>query len=474
MKAIEIKNLEFGYEDNIIFKDLNIDFYYNQIYLITSKTGLGKSTLLGLINGKIQNYDFLEYKGDILVNGVNIKDKDIPFISKYVSSVFQNPDLQIIENTVEDEIAFGLESNNINSYEIYEKIEEITNLLELDKKQNPNYLSGGQKQKLIIASNIVLMKKILILDEPLSHLDIKSSKHLMNILKELKEKYKLCVIIFEHKIEQIYKDVDFLYKIKDKNLVEFEKKDVNNEIECFKKYQVKENNNLYSDENILISLKSLNYKKDRKIILKDINLDIFKGEKLLIIGDNGEGKTTLLEILSKLKKVSKKQYVFKKLKELKKKKKWFDIFGQIFQNPNYQLFNKTVYEEIYFERKENEYINNLINILNLKELLKKHPFSLSEGEKRRLAICSILAKEPDICLLDEPSVGQDIKNLKNLYNLIDKINKEKNTTFIIVSHDINFLSYDFDRIIWIKDNTIYKVGNKELIYSYLKGEDYVR
>lgn len=474
MNAIEIKNLFFKYNDNYIFKNLNLNFEYNKIYLISSKTGLGKTTLLSLINGKLTNYNYLTYDGDIFINDINIKDKNLSYISGLVSSVFQNPDHQIVENTVEDEIAFGLENNNFTPSLIYEKVDKITKLLKLEKNDNPNYLSGGQKQKLVIASNLVLSKKILLLDEPLAHLDNKTSIELLEILNELKNKYHMCIIICEHKIEQIFKYVDYIYEIDNLNLNLKPKDEIKKNIDTFKIENKNKDNNksfLYQEDKILLSLKNLNYKIKNKLILKNINLDIYEGEKVLIIGENGQGKTTLLEIISKLIKVKKEEYIIKKLKSIKKQKKWFDIFGQIFQNPNYQLFNKTVEEEILFQLKENDYIKELINDLNLNKYLKKHPFSLSEGEKRRVAICSILAKLPNICLFDEPSVGQDIQNLKNIYNIIYKINKKYNTTFIVVSHDINFINYDFDRIIWLKDNTIYKIGNKELIYEYLKGEN---
>lgn len=472
MNAIKIRDLSFKYEDNLIFENLNLEFDYNKLYLITSKTGLGKSTLLNLLNGTIKNYNCLNYDGFIKINDIDIKDKDISFISNYVSSVFQNPDHQIIENTVEDEIAFGLENNNIKSSIIHEKINEITKLLKIDKTQDPNFLSGGQKQKLVIASNIVLMRNILLLDEPLAYLDNKSSIQLFDLLKELKDKYKLCIIVAEHKIDQIYKYFDFIYEIKNKNLELIKKIDIQKRIEQFNSLDFKQkvNDKIYKKENILFSIKDLNYKIKDKIILNNINIDIYDGEKLLIIGENGQGKTTLLEILSKLIKTSRKNYFIKKLSQYRKSKRWFNVFGQIFQNPNYQLFNKTVLEEIYFQNKKDENIENLIDRLNLRSLLNKHPFSLSEGEKRRVAICSILAKKPNVCLFDEPSVGQDLENLKNIYDIIKDINNKNKTTFIIVSHDINFLHYEFDRIIWIKNNTIYKIGNKELIYSYLKGE----
>ncbi len=134
----------------------------------------------------------------------------------------------------------------------------------------------------------------------------------------------------------------------------------------------------------------------------------------------------------------------------------------IFQNPNYQLFMPTVYEEIALKGKGEKLIREIIEAFQLKELLDRHPQSLSEGQKRRLTIAAVMAMDPEIVLLDEPTVGQDGRGLEMIAEYLLKQNREKQITIVTATHDQRWAKSMADRILWIKDGSVYKVGNAAL------------
>ena len=173
MKAVELKNIYFRYKGfkEIILKNVNMEALYGEITLLAGMSGSGKSTILNLITGIIPNIIKGDIKGEILINNKNIIGKSISEISKMVGVVLQNADSQIIMPHVEEEIAFGLENINMERENIKNKINEMCNILSLNKNAKSKTLSGGEKQRLMSGAILAMGQKIIILDEPLANID---------------------------------------------------------------------------------------------------------------------------------------------------------------------------------------------------------------------------------------------------------------------------------------------------------------
>jgi len=211
--------------------------------------------------------------------------------------------------------------------------------------------------------------------------------------------------------------------------------------------------------------------------LKNVNMEIYKGARVAILGPNGGGKTTLLEILDGLLSAShgtvkamgvilndatinsKEIYAFRRK------------VGFVFQDPDIELFSPTVYDDIAFgplhlgipEEEINERVERALNLLNMEELKNKHPYNLSSGEKRRAAIAAVLSIDPEVLLFDEPTADLDPKSRTELISIINGLNR-KGKTIITATHDVNAVPMLADRV-YVLNKRIIAEGTSRRIFS---------
>lgn len=459
-RAVEFKNVSFSYGENCDFVLKNSDFFleYGEVSLLAGFSGSGKSTVLSILTGIIPNLTVGNLKGSVFVAGQDISGKKINSICKKVALVMQNAENQIIHDTVEDEIAFGMENFAFEKRKMEEQIEKSCKMLNLERQWQTRTLSGGQKQRLITASALSTEQKIILLDEPLANLDTDGTLLLMRTLKTLSKK-GYAVLIVEHRLDELMEYVDSVWNISGKKLVKInDKEKFLSEQTVFIKAICKKNTENVAAE-ILFSLKNVKYSVNGREILKDISFDIKKGERVVLCGQNGCGKTTLLRLIARLADCSGGQILQnldKKLGQKQKmpsgiKNKWFKKVGVVYQNPNYQLFMPTVLEEIEFACFSKEYAKKIIRLFALEPILSRHPQSLSEGQKRRVSIAAVLACRPEVLILDEPTVGQDYEGLCSLTDILNKIHEETKNTMISVTHDKRCINALCDHKIFIEN-----------------------
>ena len=207
----------------------------------------------------------------------------------------------------------------------------------------------------------------------------------------------------------------------------------------------------------------------KKEILKDIDMSVYENERLLLLGENGSGKTTLLRLVARLYKPTNgsiEQSLNPKFGKRRASKKWFKNIGVVYQNPNYQLFMPTVEKEISFNAASKEYADEMIKLFKLEHLRKRHPQSLSEGQKRRVSIAAVAAGNPKVLLLDEPTVGQDYKGLCELVKILDELHDRSGNTMITITHDMRCAEALCARAVIIADGKIKVQGSKELAPDY--------
>lgn len=464
-QVIKVNNLSFKYNEDYILKDINITINEGEFVLLTGGSGEGKSTLIYLLSGIIPNLIYGTVEGEIFIDNENILNQRVNEICKKVGIVLQNADNQIIEKYVEDELAFGGENIGLKPDVIKQKISLISGLFNLDKKAICRKLSGGQKQKLITGSTLLMGQKIIILDEPLANLDEESSIELVRILQALTKK-KYTIIVAEHRLDLIMPYVTKLLKVEDKSVREY-KKDEYNKRELSN--IIKPNIDKITCKTPLFSFKNVSYCIKEKTILENLNFEINKGEKVLLLGENGIGKTTLMRIIGNLNKYKGEYVSFLKDNNKilnKPSKAWFKKVGVVYQNPNYQLFMKTVKEEIYFNAYSNDYAQYIISLFELENLLNRHPQSLSEGQKRKLSIAAILAMKPEVLLLDEPTVGQDFNSLKRLVEILNLIHQQTGNTMITITHDKRCAEALSERVLLLKNKNALFEGDNSLIKTY--------
>ncbi len=224
----------------------------------------------------------------------------------------------------------------------------------------------------------------------------------------------------------------------------------------------------------LIKIENLSYRYSLKspFILKDLSLEIKKGEFVALIGENGAGKTTLLKQLNGMNKPTSGRVLINGMDtKSHKTSEMAKHIGYLFQNPDHQIFCDCVYDEIAFGLKNQDQsvsqieqrVNDIAELLNLTHLLKESPFNLSKGEKQRVALASILALETEVLVLDEPTTGQDYKECMEIMEIVRTLN-EKGTTVIIVSHDMEVVQDFAKRVIILYDGNILEDGSTREIF----------
>lgn len=200
MFIVDVKNIRFSYESGKeILQGIDFKIEEGEFIAIIGSSGCGKSTLCHILCGIIPNAVGGEISGDAIMNGISLRKAEMRTLAETVGFVMQDPDRQIVTSTVEDELAFGPENLCVSPEEIRRRVDDTLQLLGLEslREENPNRLSGGQKQLVAIGSVLTLQPKIFILDEPFSHLDEDVKENLENLLSELKRQGKT-IIVVEH------------------------------------------------------------------------------------------------------------------------------------------------------------------------------------------------------------------------------------------------------------------------------------
>jgi len=520
---IKINNLCFSYANSKknALSDISLEINDSEFILITGESGCGKSSLCRSINGLIPSFYGGKIIGKVEVENIDVTHSTPDEMSKHVGMVFQDPENQIVKNDVEREIAFGLENKGFSKTIMAKRVEEVLDSIGINhlRDRKISTLSGGEKQKIAIASVLALHPEILILDEPTSELDPKGAEEVLQIIRRLNEELGLTVILVEHRIDRVLNMVDRVIYMKKgriefdgnprswlKNLnqdidrigippisrlgVEIKKNDPNIKIPL----NIKEGRRFFSniinenktvktknierkidfDDEIIVKTKKLWYKyPDGKTTLRDINLNIRKGEFVALIGRNASGKTTLCKTLNGLIKPTKGK-VFIKNNDTRKipVEKLAKHIGFLFQDPNVHLFTDTVEQEISFmmynlgfgKKDIKNRLDEIINQFNLNDFKDFYPRSLSSGEKQRVALASIISSKPDILILDEPTRGLDYGLKKNLMKYLNDY-KQKGGTIILVSHDIEIIAEFADRVILMSEGKIIADDEKHNVLS---------
>lgn len=474
---IKLEKFSYKYEQSqkLNLDSINLAIKKGEAVLITGNSGSGKTTILRLLNGLAPNFFPGGYSGEFKVATFKIGDSISEF-SKIVGSVFQNPKNQFFNLDSTSELAFSMENYGYAPEVIKERILEVADEFSASHLLNRNILelSGGEKQKLAFMATIMMDADIYILDEITSNLDLKAIELISNIIKILKEKGKT-VVIAEHRIYYLKDIVDKMYVINNGKIIHCFLKEEFDDFDCSRCNirQIKlENINLKKRqnktlENNYLKINRLEYKvKDTSI---SINEQFFSTGKIYgIIGENGCGKTTFANVLSGLKKSKFNIYLNNKC--LKKKDLIKSTF-QVMQDVNYQLFTNNVEKEIKLGSNNLDLFDNIVDSLKLRELLNRHPNTLSGGEKQRVAIASALLSNKKILIFDEPTSGLDYTRMLDLVKLIEDC-KLKDIVIFIITHDYEFLCNIVDEVLYfnkegLKDRIELNKESQKRVYKLM-------
>jgi energy-coupling factor transport system ATP-binding protein len=466
MALVSIRHFSYTYPgaEAPALQDINLEIEQGSFVVVTGKSGCGKSTLGKALAGFLFQDENPNYSGEILVNGTAMDQAPLYSASERVAYVQQNPEDQFCTLTVQDEIAFGLENRCVDPQKI---AQEIRNALDVvngsDLIDRPLAgLSGGEKQKVAIASMLALSPDVLILDEPTSNLDPIATRNVFTTLHHMLKNRKITVIIIEHKLSQLV-SLDPQWVIMDQGQI-LPGMQVAGFIEPHPEpnAMIREMSPKLTQTEPIVHLANVSLMRQGKTILSDITLDLFSGEFISLMGANGSGKTTLLHTMMGL--TPYKEGSLTLFGRDVTKTKTSDLVSQtgfIFQNPDHMLFTQSVWDETVFTARNlklltPELVNEAevwLDQLGMSGSRFLHPNRLSYGEKRRLNLVSALLHHPNLLLVDELLIGQDMQNA-HLWMATLSEYAAKGNTVLLVNHHPELTQKYCDRILMLDNGQL--------------------
>lgn len=526
---IEFQNVSFKYwqAEKLALQEICLQIPAGQFVVLTGPTGAGKSTFLQLLNGLIPHHIPGKLTGNVIVAGKNTREQTVADLSRQVGLVFEDPDTQIVSLTVEDDVAFGPSNLGLVSGEIRSAIASALEKTRLQgfEKRNPFNLSGGEKQSLAMAGVLAMSPEILALDEPTSMLDPIGRARIISILKSLTEQSNATILVVEQNPEliidladrillfdggriikdgtpqEVFSDVETLLRVGAKLPPMVEVFWELSRLGTWKDHiplSVSTAVNLLApklrsngssptaspspsgieatmDEPAVVVKDVEHDFGDGVMALKHIDIRFQRGTTTAIIGQNGSGKSTLaFHLVGIIAPTNPTGHLIvdgldtrsTPLSEL------IRHINYVFQNPDDQLFQETVADEIDYglknigisEQERKRRLDWVVERFGLQDYIDQSPKSLSRALRTKTAIASVIAMQPAILVVDEPTTGLDRRESLEIMQVLEKLT-ENGTTVIFITHEMDLVSQFARRAMVMHGGEVLIEGPTEQVFN---------
>ncbi len=428
----------FPEDEEPVLHNVSLTIRRGERVVITGASGSGKSTLLYLMNRLYPSSCDGILSGTILLWDKDHDDYAPGEINARVATVFQDPDSQFCMPTVEEEMAFTLENLHVPRAEMEQRITEALQVTQLTQLRHAviQTLSGGMKQRVATACAILMKPEVLLLDEPLSHLDPLTAREFVNWLDALQRVYDWTVIVVEHRLDTWGTFFDRGLRVVTGGVVEQADCAVASPILFKKRRSSMAAATVFDMQGVAVEVKG-------KTLLKDLSIQLKCGEIAVLAGHNGSGKSTLLKTICGIMPMTKGRILGEAV-----------LPGYVPQSPEHLFVTQRVEDEIVFSKGvTHELVEDIMRRLQLNTIRQSHPFAISHGQKRRTAIAAMLADRRPVLLLDEPTSGQDEAALQELHHLV-RSRAEEGLALLIVTHDMEFAAAVADTVFLLKEGRL--------------------
>ncbi|HDY8140689.1 TPA: ABC transporter ATP-binding protein [Vibrio vulnificus] len=510
--TIEFSNFSFRYEslDKPTLRNINLRIEKGEKIVIIGPSGSGKSTLGQCLNGLIPHAIKGEVSGSLTINGQETATFAMHQFTEQVGTVLQDTDSQFVGLSIGEDIAFALENQLTANIEMYSLVKATAKMVDLEQmlQRSPHDLSGGQKQRVSLAGILVDDVDILLFDEPLAALDPKTGKRTIEIIDELHRKTGKTVVIIEHRLEDVlHRHVDRIILMEGGEIMADTTPDELLASPLLAQYGTREplyltalksagchlalddhpsslselplanyqhamadwfhqanttSNHIRSET--LLDVRNLTYSYDgEKNALEGVSFNVQRGEFVSILGKNGSGKSTITKLIMGVIEPDDGTMHLngQDLSELTIFERSQKV-GVVMQNPNHMISHHMIFDEVAFglrnrgwdEQQVNDKVLEVLELCGLSKYRHWPIEALSYGQKKRVTIASILALEPELLILDEPTAGQDYRNYTSMLSFIEKLNRELGITVVIISHDMHLVLEYTTRSIVIADSQL--------------------
>ena len=526
MPIIKIENLKYKYPntDRLALNDISLSIEKGEFIGVVGANGAGKSTLCQAMIGLVPQFYHGAYGGKVQVKEHLAEKVPVQELCEDVGLIFQNPFNQLsgARDTVYGEVAYGLQNLGVERTEMKSRIEKVLKQLDIwqYRDRNPFDLSGGQMQRVAIASILVMQPEVIILDEPTSQLDPEGTEEVFRVVDQLSQTGKT-IIMIEQKLEKMAKYCDRLILMQDGKVVDFDTPekifaredlyDMGVEPPAFvrisklcglsnpdgtwpttleataelfeqqekasgliQKLNMKKKIKQQSDEKTkLFQIDHISFAYQKNVMVLE-NLSISMDHRATaIIGQNGAGKTTLVRLLKGLlKPISGIIYFQEEDISGKTVAMLAGKVGYVFQNPDDQIFKYNVLDEVMFgpmnigmtQDEAKDRAMKALDLMGLSGKEKENPYDLELYERKMVAIASVVAMNTDVVILDEPTIAQDYPGKKKIGEMITKLSEEGKLVIAIL-HDMDFVAEHFERVIVMAHGKILADDTAEKVFA---------
>ena len=510
--VIEFRNFGFQYksQQEPTLYDINLTIYEGEKVLILGSSGSGKSTLASCVNGLIPFADEGTITGSVKVNGVETRERSVFELSKSVGTVLQDSDAQFVGLSVGEDIAFAMENDNMPRPQMVPRVKKFAGVVGMQDFLGavPFNLSGGQKQKVAIAGVLGEAVNILIFDEPLAALDPQAGLETVEIIDELSRQENRTILIIEHRLEDVlHRHVDRIIFLSEGRILADTTSEALLRSSRLKEYGIREPLYLtamkyagcdleaqpqisdfagleltaenrerllrFFQEEVppapapagdpLLEFRDVTFAYEEKPVVENISFQVRRGERIAVIGKNGAGKSTAARLACGVIRPQKGQILLEgkdaaglTVKELG------EHIGYVMQDPNQMLIKDVIKSEVelalvlreYPKEERQRRASAALKACNLYPMRNWPVDAISYGQKKRVTTASMMALEPEILILDEPTAGQDYNSYSEIMEFVNNLNREYHTTILFITHDLHLAIEHTDRTIVFADGRV--------------------
>lgn len=498
---VAIESLSFRYPEAVIpaLERIDLEIAQGTFALVVGASGSGKSTLLRSLNGLVPHFTGGTFGGDVRVAGLNTREHPPRAMSEVAGFVFQDPEAQLVTDRVDDEIAFALEQRATPPMIMRKRVEEMLDVLGIAplRERSPATLSGGERQRVAVAAALALHPRLLVLDEPTSQLDPWGAEDVLAALSRLNEDLGLTIVMAEHRLERTLGRADFLVQVRDGPGVECGSpramvgrldpatlppvtrlglelgwkeppltiKEGRRCAHCMThplredRMPVERARSVAGD--FRIDVQGLTVMLGSRDVLRDVTLTVREGELVALMGRNGSGKSTLLRTILGFERPRRGRVLIDGVDRTgRDPAELRGDLGYVPQRPDAVLFHERVEEELRYSmrlRGVQGPVEPWLERFGLAGMGARHPRDLSGGERERAALATILAGQPRVLLLDEPTRGMDAQRKLELMRILDQL-REGGTTIVLATHDVELVAAAATRVVLLGDRDVIADG----------------
>lgn len=516
MPVIAVENLKYRYPhaDALALDGLTFTVEKGEFIGIVGANGAGKSTLSQALIGLVPQFYNGAYGGRVLIDGLPAESTPISELCCKVGLVFQNPFNQLsgAKDNVYEEVAFGMQNLGVPRAEMHRRTENALKLLDIwqFRDRNPFDLSGGQMQRVAIASILVMEPDIIVLDEPTSQLDPQGSEEVFRTVDKLAHS-GITILMIEQKIEKIAAYCDRILLLHQGHQIAFDTpqkvfsrpdlEQLGVQAPVFTRIcralgttlpdgsypvtveeaanQLRRTSALppvsaqQEERPELFEIRNLEFSyRPGTPVLHGINLQL-DARPTAIIGQNGAGKTTLVKLLKGLLRPTGPSIWFRGEDISHKTVAALAAqVGYVFQNPDDQIFRYNVLDEVMFgplnigmsEEQAREKSRAALALTGLSDQENSNPYDLELNERKMVAIASVLAMDPDVLILDEPTIAQDMMGRRRIADIVRTLSAQGKLVLAIL-HDMDFVAECFDRVVVMAQGQVVADGSPRQVFA---------